>query len=114
MAVFNLSALRGEFEHAALRLIERVVFLKVTTAVFPMAAQNGGEEFRGNLVVLLIRRRRVNGDGAGFQLIDVPHQVSPLALRVAFIFFAETLGDKAPDPGPQHPIGQQIAFHQRF
>ncbi len=56
----------------------------------------------------------MDGDGAGFQLLDVAHQVSLLLFRIAFVFVAEALGDKTPDSGSQNPIGHKIALHQRF
>ncbi len=49
--------------------------------------------------MLTIGRARVDGYGAGFQLLDVAHEVSLLPLRIAFIFGAETLRDETPDAG---------------
>ena len=114
MTVFDPCALRGQVEHAALRCVERIALLPRAATVFAMAAQNRGKEFRRNLVVLLIRHGRVDGDRTGFQLLDVAHQVSLLLFRVALVFAAETLGDETPDAGPQNPIGHKIALDQRF
>jgi hypothetical protein len=99
MSVFDLRTFRCEIEHAALGCVERIAISPVTATVFSVASQDRGEELRGNFIVLTISRARVNGNRAGFQLPDVAHEVSLLALRIAFVFGAETLRDETPDPG---------------
>jgi hypothetical protein len=56
----------------------------------------------------------MDGDRAGFQLLDIAHEVSPLLFRIAFVFVAETLHYKVPDSGPQNPIVHKVAFDQQF
>lgn len=114
MSVVDSRALRGEVQHAALRRVERVAWLPVAATVLTMASQNGGEELRGDLVVLLIRRGRMDGDRAGFQLPDVAHEMSLLPFRIALIFAAEALPDQTPYAGTENAIRYEIALDQRF
>src|SRR5579871_3683736 len=112
MSVFDLRALRAEIEHAALCRIESVAFLPVTATVFAVASKNRAEELRRNFVVLLIRRRRVKGNRAGFQLLDVAHEVSLPLFYVAAVFLAEALPDQTPDASHQNAVGDEIMLDQ--
>jgi hypothetical protein len=114
LAVFDLRALCREIEHPALRRIDRVAILPVAATVFAMASENRREELRGNFVVLLIRRGRVNGNRARFQLLDVAHEVSLLLFYIALVFVAQTLPDQTPDASSQNAIRDEIALNQRF
>jgi hypothetical protein len=77
-----------------------------------VAAEHEQEELARNLVVLLVRRARLDRHGALPQLFDELHQVRLLRFRVALVLLAQPRGEQPADADADQRVGQQVAFEE--
>jgi energy-coupling factor transporter ATP-binding protein EcfA2 len=107
-------ALASEGEHDVLGLGQ--AFLEgmiVAARVFKAWTEAQLVEARGNLVVLLVGRRGLNGDRQLRQLSDQPHPVCPLCLDIPVgLLFGQSLPQQSADTESDHRIGEHIGLQQ--
>ena len=107
-------ALACEGEHDVLGLGQ--AFLEgmiVAARVFKAWTEAQLVEARGNLVVLLVGRRGLNGDRQLRQLPNQPHPVSPLCLDIPVgLLLGQSLPQQSADTESDHRIGEDIGLQQ--
>ena len=113
LAVIEPGALGIEREHPLLGLGERGDARRPErAAVFQARAEAELVEARGHLVMLFVRRRRLDGDGRAAQLLDKRLQVRPLRLGAALVLLAQPLRQQATDAEAEERVGEEIAFEE--
>ena len=113
LTVRELGAFSVEREHPLLGLSEcGDAGGPERAAVFQARPEAELIEARGHLVMLLVRRRRLDGDGRAAQLLDERLQVRALRFGTALVFLAQPLRQQAPDAEAQERVGEEIAFEQ--
>ena len=107
-------ALASEGEHDVLGLgqafLEGII---VAARIFKAWTEAQLVEARGNLVMLLVGRRGLNGDRQLRQLSDQPHPVCPLCLDIPVgLLFGQSLPQQSADTESDHRIGEHIGLQQ--
>ena len=107
-------ALASEGEHDVLGLGQ--AFLEgmiVAARVFKAWTEAQLVEARGNLVMLLVGCRGLNGDGRLGQFPDQPHPVGPLCFDIPVgAFLGQSLPQQSADAEADQRIGENISLEQ--
>ena len=113
MAVGELGALGVEREHPFLSLSERGdAGGPERAAVFQARPEAELVEARWHLVVLLVRRRRLDGDGRAAQLLYERLQVRALRFGAALVLLAQPLRQQAADAEAEEKVGEELPFQE--
>src|SRR5581483_6728556 len=113
LAVLERRALGGEREHRLLGRVERRdAGRKVGAAVLHAPAEDLLEEGGGHLVVLLVRRLRLDGERSLREALD--ERLLPAAARreVARALLGEPPGAEAADRRPHDRVGHEAALRE--